>query len=251
MTDGLGAVCDSFYISSRLYLKLDLSPERETVLHFFDRVRKEFPRLVRMRRRDTSTLLLEEEPDERDSRRWLRLDPRTIRMGFFNPTVLDDARRFGEFVFEQAPYHLTLSDLDIDHLELSFGFDLQYRGNHDQLVADTLMGDQAGASFLNGAHALRVIDAQPHYGVALSPDCDLQAYVDVRSRTTTFEVRSEGYEVQPITVLLTLRKYWGILPPPTSVAGLKTLFDIAECLARESVVPQFVNPLAAAINSRP
>lgn len=251
MTDGLGAMCDSFYVSSRLYLKLELSPERETVLHFFDRVRKEFPRLTRMRRRDSSALVLEEEPDDRDARRWLRLDPRTVRMGFFNPPVLDDARRFNEFVLEQAPYHLTLSDLDIDHLELSFGFDLQYRGNHDQLVADTLLGDHAGSTFLNGGHALRVIDAQPHFGVALSPDCDLQAYVDVRSRTTTFEVRSEGYEAQPITVLLTLRKYWGIHAPATPVAGLQVLFDRAQQLAREAVVPQFVNPLAAAINSRP
>lgn len=251
MTDGLGAICDSFYISSRIHLKLDLAPERETVLHFFDRVRKEFPRLTRMRRRDSSALILEEEPDERDARRWVRLDPRTVRLGFFNPPVLDDARHFGEFVLEQAPYHLTLSDLDIDHLELSFGFDLQYRGNHDQLVADTLLGDHAGANFLNSAHAFRIIDTQPHYGIALTPDCDLQAYVDVRSRTATFEVRSERYEPQPITVLLTLRKYWGIHAPANPVAGFTVLFDAAQKLARESVVPQFVNPLAAAINSRP
>lgn len=251
MTDALGALCDSFYISSRLYLKLDLLPERETVLHFFDRMRKEFPRLSRMRRRDPGTLLLEEEPDENDARRWLRLDPRTIRFGFFNPPLLDDARRYGEFVLEQAPYHLTLSDLDIDHLELSFGFDLLYRGNHDQLVADTLLGEQPGAGFFSGGPALRVIDAQPHYGIAMSPDCDLQAYVDVRSRTTTYEIRSDSYEDQPITVLLTLRKYWGIKPPTTPVAGLKILFDTGEKLARQSIEPQFVNPLAAAINSRP
>lgn len=251
MTDGLGALGDSFYVSSRLHVKLELSPERETLLHFFDRLRKEFPRLTRLRRRDAGALILEEEPDERDARRWLRLDPRAVRLGFVNPPVLDDARRFGEFVLEQAPYHLTLTDLDIDHLELAFGFDLSYRGNHDQLVAETLLGDHAGAGFLAGPHVHSVIDAQPHYGIALSPDCDVQAYIDVRSRTTTFEVRNEGFEAQPISVMLTLRKYWGIHPPASPVHGLNGLFDAAERLARDHVVPNFVNPLAAAINSRP
>ena len=68
MSHSLGAVCDEFYVSSRLFLKLELKLERETVLHFFDRIRKEYPGLKKLRRREGDCLVLEEEADERGSR---------------------------------------------------------------------------------------------------------------------------------------------------------------------------------------
>ncbi len=154
-------------------------------------------------------------------------------------------------ILTQAPYHLTFSELDYDHLELIFGFDLEYRGNHDQLVAETLLGENAAAtSFLFGDHAVHTIDAQPYFGIALTPNCDLQAYVEIKSRTTTYEVRNEAYENEPITVFLTTRKYWSGENTQELAPALETLFDAAEELATDKIVPGFVNPLAAAIASR-
>jgi len=251
MNGELGAVCDEFYISSRLFLKLDLPLERETVLHFFDRIRREYPGLRKMRRREQTAIILEEESNEQGGRRWIRLDSRSVRFGCFSPTTLEDFRRFGEMILTQAPYHLTLSELDFDHLELIYGFDLQYRGNHDQLVAETLFGENAATQFLFGDHAGTIIDAQPHFGISLSPECDLQAYLEVRSRTTTYEVRREAYENQPISIYLTTRKYWGVDPPASLADALGALFEVTNDLATEKVVPNFVNPLAAAIASRP
>lgn len=250
MSNGLGAVCDAFYVNCRLFLKLDMSLERETVLHFFDRIRKEYPTLRKLRRRDAGSLVLEEEGDESGSRRWVRLDPNSLRFGQFAPHDMDDVRRFGELIVVQAPYHLTFSDLDHDYLEVNYGFDLEYRGNHDQLVAETLYGDQAATGFLFGDLARHIVDAQPYFGIALSPNCDLQAYVEVKSRTTTYEVRSGTFDPAPISVLLTIRKYWGVEQPPSLEEGLRGLFDVADELAAEKIVPGFVNPLAAAIASR-
>ena len=85
MSDGPGAVCDDFYVTSRLFLKLDMNLERETILHFFDRLRKEYPSLNKLRRPDGGSLVLEEEPNERGSRRWIRLDTRSLRFGHFAP----------------------------------------------------------------------------------------------------------------------------------------------------------------------
>lgn len=251
MSDGLGAVCDEFYVCTRLFLKLDMTLQRETVLHFLDRIRKEFPELKKLRRRDDGCLMLEEEPDEGGSRRWIRLDQNSLRFGQYAPTDLDDIRRFGELIFTQAPYHLSFSDIDFDHLELSFGFDLEYCGNHDQLVAETLLGDHPAAGLFFGDDAAHIIDAQPYFGIALTPECDLQAYVEIKSRTTTFEVRNDSYEPQPISVLLTLRKYWGVRPPESLDSALNMMFDRAAELATDLVVPNMVNPLAAAIASRP
>ncbi len=197
MNDSLGAQCDDFYVNSRLSLKLDMPLERETVLHFFDRIRKEYRALAKLRRLDEGCLLLEEDEDDGGSRRWLRLDRGNVRFGHHRPESTDTVRQFGNLLFTQAPYHLSFSDIDFDHLELIYGFDLEYRGNHDQLVAETFWGGQEAAGFLFRREAAHIIDAQPYFGVALSPQCDLQAYVEVKSRTTTFEVRSDTYDNLP------------------------------------------------------
>lgn len=251
MNENLGAVCDEFYVNCRLFLKLEMGLERETVLHFFDRIRKEYPALRKLRRRDDGCLLLEEERGDGESRRWLRLDRSSLRFGHFGPADLDSVRRYGHLILMQAPYHLSFSEIDYDHLELIYGFDLDYRGNHDQLVAETLMGEHAATSFLFGDKTAHVIDAQPYFGVGLSPSCDLQAYIEVKSRTATYEVRNDNYESAPISVFLTTRKYWGIEPPGSLVEALDVVADVSEELAADTVVPHFVNPLAAAIASRP
>ncbi len=250
MSNGFGAGCDDFYVSSRLHLKLDMSLQAEAVLHFFDRIRKEYPSLRKLRRREAGSMTIEDEADEQGSRRWLRLDRNSLRFGQFAPADTDDVRRFGELILEQAPYHLTLSDLVYDHLELIYGFDLRYRGNHDQLVAETLCGDHAATGFLFGDRAAHIIDSQPYFGIALTPECDLQAYVEIKSRTTTYEVRAANFEGEPISVFLTVRKYWGLDGVASPSEALAGLFGIADELAADKLVPNFVNPLAAAIASR-
>jgi hypothetical protein len=251
MSVNFGDVCDDFYVSLRLFLKLDLSPQRETLLHFFDSLRKAYPGLCRMQRRDNGTVLIEEEPDESGSRRWVRIDHDSLRCGHFAPSDSESLRRFCNLIVTQAPYHLTFSDIDYDHLELIYGFDLEYRGNHDQLVAETLWGDRGLGGFLFGDETCHVIDAQPYFGIALSPECDLQAYGEVKSRTSTYEVRNESYDPQPISVFLTLRKYWGVQTPASLPEATSVLFDHADRLARDVIIPNLVNPLAAAIASRP
>ncbi len=251
MNGGFGALCDEFYVTSRLFLKLEMALERDTVLHFFDRIRRQYPGLRRLRRRDGDCLVLEEEPGERGSRRWLRLDRTSLRLGHFVPASPDDVREFGEFILDQAPHHLSFSEIDYDHIETVYGFDLEYSGNHDQLVAETLLGDQFAGGFLFGENVAHIIDAQPYFGVALSPECDLQAYVEIKSRTSTYEVRNDNFESEPISVYLTVRKYWGVNGPASLSEGLGKLFGIADEFANEMVVPNFVNPLAAAIASRP
>ncbi len=250
MSFPFGGVCDEFQISTRLFLKLDLTLERETVLHFFDSVKREFPQMRKLRRREDEALILEEDYSEEGERRWLRLEAGTLRFGLSNPRSMEEVRRFGEVVLEMAPAHLTLGELDYDHLEVVFGFDLEYRGNHDQLVADTLLADHPLVSLLSDERARPVIDCQPFVGVALTEECDLQAYIDIKSRTTTYEVRTGQFEPQSLSVYLTLRKYWGFADVPSLVVSHVELLEKAEELATEKVVPNIVHPLAQAIASQ-
>ena len=58
------AFCEDFYVNMRLGSQMNLPNQRETVLHFFERVQKEFPGMTRFRREDSGTLSLEEERKE-------------------------------------------------------------------------------------------------------------------------------------------------------------------------------------------
>ena len=253
MKSGLGAQCDDLYVSSRLSLKLNLTLERETVLHFFDRIRREHPPLRRLRRKSDGSFVLEEseaDPREGGPRRWIRLEPTALRVGHFNPPTADTWRRFGATLFEYAPYFLSLSDLDIDHLEVVYGFDFEYRGNHDQLVAETLLADHPLSAVFSGDQQTPIIDCQPYIGIALTPDCNMQAYLDIKSRTSTFEVRTGEYDPQILSVYLTLRQYWGLGDEANLPQAFCSLNDAAAELAAQRVIPMVVNPLAMAIASR-
>jgi len=254
MKSSLGAHCDDFHASSRIHLKMDLPLSRETVLHFFDRIRREHPAIKRFRRHPEGSLTLEEtEPDSREGepRRWIRLEPASIRFGYFSPPSQAAWRRFGESLLEYTPYYLTLSDLDIDHLEVVYGFDLEFSGNHDQLVAETFFADHPLTPFLMGEDHSQVIDCQPYIGITLSETCDVQAFLEIKSRTSTFEVRTSEYEAQLLSVYLTVRRYWGFDRDPTLADAYTSLVDLANEQAIQRVVPLVVNPLAMAIASQP
>jgi hypothetical protein len=250
MTPQFGALCDEFFLSTRLYLKLGLAPDRETVLHFFDRIRREYPTMRKMRRRDDGTVILEEDERDGDCYKWLRLDAACLRIGYSSPPSVGAYRRYVRFLLDQAPYHLTISDLDVDYIEVMFGFDMEYRGNHDQLVADTLYADHPLASLAIGDDAAHAIDCQPYFGVALTPNCDTQACVEIKSRTSTYEMRTGDFEPQMLSVFLAVRKYWGFGDSRALGEVHDSLCEKAEQMAGSKVVPLVVNPLAQAIASR-
>ena len=85
MNESLGAMCDDVYVNSRLFVKLPLPTNRETLLGFFDRLRKAFPSLTKLRRGDDGALTLEEDRPEGGSRRWIRLEETSLRFGYFAP----------------------------------------------------------------------------------------------------------------------------------------------------------------------
>jgi hypothetical protein len=250
MSTLFGSFADEFFYSSRLFLKLDLPLERETVLHFFEQVRKAFPTMKRFSRRNDGCLVLEESPEASQSRRWVRLDGGSLRFGHFNPTEQDELRKLGDVLLEHAPYQLTLSELDFDHLEVVYTFDLEFRGNHDLLLAETLWADHPLGNFLFGRNAHHVLDSQPYLGIALSPNCEMQAYLELKSRTGSYEVRTSNFDNQPLSVILTIRRYWGIGDPEPLLDIHRKMFTHADDLATDFVVPVLVNPLAQAIASR-
>lgn len=248
MATPYASFCQDFYVNMRLNTQLALPHNRETVLHFFERVQKEFPTMTSFRRHDNGDLNLEEERNG-GSYRWVRLESRRLVAGFVNPADLDDALALHRFLLQLAPYHLGISQLEIEHLEVLFGFDLAYRGNHDDIVVESLYADSPLACLLE-EDGTRAVDVQPSIAVSLSDDCRLQARVEVLTRTDNQQVRTGDYNDDEISVYLTVRRYWSDRPRDPFESIFADIFSRADQLAADRVVPNVLRPLSSAIASR-
>src|SRR5271170_3246805 len=105
MSNPFAAFCDDFYVNMRLGSQLNLPHERETVLHFFERVQKEFPSMTRFRKTDNGDFNFEEDRTS-NSYRWVSLESKKLSSGHVNPQTVDDALNLHQLLLTLAPFHL-------------------------------------------------------------------------------------------------------------------------------------------------
>ena len=244
----LGTLCTDFYVNQKLSLKMDLPSARETVLDLFDRVRRELPEMDRFRRYDGELALESSVVDAQYN--WLALNRTSIRSGWVNPEALDRAYRLHQLILEVAPYFLSISPLDVEFVELVFGFDLEAETNRNEVVFEALLADSPLAALLD-VERESVLDAQPFVGFALSHKCDLQGFVEIKTRTQAREVASGRYETEPISIYLTIRRYGPFETIEDFTDSFGTLAGHAERLAEERIIPHVVMPIREAIQARP
>ncbi len=247
MATSYGALCTDFYVNQKLSLKMDLPSERETVLHLFDAIRKAQPSMDRFRRYEGELAL---ESSRRSAEyRWLALRRTSIRTGHVNPVDMNDAYEIHRLVLELAPYHLTISALDIDYVELMLGFDLECKSNHDEVVYDALIADSPMADLLRVPGA-KITEVQPLFGLSLDQEKELQAHFEVRTRTRNRRGRTTGrHRQEPISVMVTVRKFGPVNRVEDLLSVFDTLTSHAETLATERLVPSLLNPIARQITS--
>ena len=131
------SLSDDFYVNMNLSTEMELPANRETVLHFFEQVQKTYPTMRNFYSRERGDFVLEEDK-ERGCYRWCTLEPRRICSGQVNPEKIEDALQQHKLVLELAPYALSVSPMDCEALDLLYGFDFMYRGNHNQLLSEAL-----------------------------------------------------------------------------------------------------------------
>jgi hypothetical protein len=143
------ALCNDFYVNQRVSLKMDLPMRRDTVLTMFDRVRREHPWMERFRRYNNELALESKTPTAGESQhqQWVALRKSSVRSGSVNPETTEEAFRLHKLVLDVAPYFLDISPLDIDHIELLFGFDLVAMGNHDAMAFGALLRSSMLSNF--------------------------------------------------------------------------------------------------------
>jgi hypothetical protein len=248
MYNPFSAFCDDFYVNMRLSTQLNLPHARETVLHFFERLQKEFPALTRFRKHENGDLCLEENRDS-ESYRWATLESRRLLAGHVNPPSVEEAMKIHTLLLQLAPFDLGISPLEVDYLDVLFGFDLSFRGNHDEVVAESLMQQSPLTALLEESGA-KAVDIQPTVTVALSEDCRLQARIDIITRTNSYQVRTGDYNNDVISVYLVLRRYCGDRPRDPMEQIFAGLVEKAQTLCDSYIVPKVLRPLSSAIASR-
>ena len=131
-----------------------------------------------LRRYDHEISLESPEDDER-SYAWVALRQTSLRSGFVNPGDLSDAYRLHRTVLETAPWFLSIRPLDVDHLELVFGFDFEAEGNRDAIIFDALLADTPLAGLLERDRD-EPLDVQPFIGLNLDREDGTQAFIEVK-----------------------------------------------------------------------
>ena len=242
------SVCDDFYVNMRLATQLSLPHNRETVLHFFERVQRQFPEMSRFRKYDNGDLSIEENRDN-DSYRWVTLESRRLCAGHVNPEGLDESLKLHSLLLQQAPYELGLSPVEVDYLDILFGFDLSFRGNHDEIISESLLGESPLNCLMEESGA-KAVDIQPSITVALSEDCRLQGRIDVVTRTNSYQVRTGDYSNDVISVYLILRRYWGDRPKDPMEKLLADMAQRGEELCLNHLIPKVLKPISSVIASR-
>lgn len=239
------SLADDYYVNMNLSTEMELPSNRETVLHFFEQLQKAYPEMRNFYTRENRDFVLEEDKD-RASHRWCTVEPRRISSGCVNPEEFDTALIQHRSVLDIAPYALSVSPLDCEAMDLLMGFDFNYRGNHNQLMAEALGLSPAveGLAALPGA---TIINHEPSITIALDDDCRLQCRLSVESRTNAFQIRTGDYQDEQLSVYVTARHYGSLPPGQTYLDVLVRLQEVCRKVVDNYAVEAVLHPLARAI----
>lgn len=249
MATSYGSLCDDFYVNMNLNTELELPTERDTILHFFERVQRQFPTMNSFYQRETGEFCLDEDRQS-GSYRWIAIESDRICSGYVNPDSLAQADEQHRLVLDLVPYTLGVNHLDVDSLDVIFGMDFDYQGNHDEILAEALFGDSPFATLMDIPNAIPM-GFDPTVLVGLSEDCRCQAKISFESRTGAYQLRTKKYkEDEQLSLSLAIRQY----PDPStrfsSVESYNHQRALCEEIMTERVIPKFVNPITGAIAQR-
>jgi hypothetical protein len=238
---------DEFYVNMNLNTETEIPMAPGTVRDYFERMKQAFPELGDVTTRDNGDPVIEGDK-EQESYRWLAIEPRRLCSGQVNPETLDGAYRQHELALELAPHLPATGVLDCQALDVMYGFDFTFRGNHDEVVAEA-MGVGHGLQGLLEVPGARVLHCEPSLTLALDAACRLQCRLVVETRTNASHVASGAFPEDQISVFFTVRQYWGQGPGPTLVESFRRQCAIGEEAVEKRIIPRIVRPLVRAIAS--
>ncbi len=176
-SNSFNLLCDDFYLDMFVNTELELPSERDTVLSFFERIRKQYPSMGCFYKREKNEFCLEEDR-ERSQYRWVSLETDRIGSGVANPSQFEMAYEQDRLILGLIPYMLSVSPLDIDSLDVTFAMDFECTGNHDEVIAEAILSQSAFSCVLDLPSA-KPIGVSPTIVVALTNDETTQLRISI------------------------------------------------------------------------
>jgi hypothetical protein len=194
-------------------------------------------------RRYKDELALESAPDDAPHR-WVAIRSNSVRTGVVNPADESQMHDIHRTAAEVCPYYLSISPLDIESIELLYGFDLAASGNHDEIVSQALLAGSALAGVLEASEA-RVADCQPVLGLSFDGG-QIQATVEIKTRSRKASGGGEGVGErggEPISLYVTVRSTEAIMDLKSMVGRVDELSERGRSLVDSLAIPRLLMPL--------
>ncbi|MDA8041986.1 MAG: hypothetical protein MPJ22_06165, partial [Pirellulales bacterium] len=196
--------------------------------------------------RDKRDYVLEEDK-EQGLYRWVAVEPRRFCSGHVNPASIDDALDQHRFLLDLAPALLSMSPLDCEAIDVLFGFDFAFRGNHNALLAEAL-GPGPALESVGDVPGSKLINYEPSLTIAVDEECRTQVRVSTETRTNAFQVRTGEFAEEQLSVYVTARQYGSLEGGETYVSTVDRLAQLAQDVIESCVVEQVLRPLARTIS---
>ena len=245
-SDSFNLLCDDLFLDMYINTELELPTERDTILSFFERIRRQYPSMGCFYRRENNEYCLEEDR-ERSQYRWVCMETDRIGSGVVNPSEFEMAYEQDRLILELIPYMLSVSSLDIDSLDVTFVMDFDCPGNHDEVIAEALLSQSAFNSVLDLPNA-RPIGVSPTIVVALSDNELTQARISIESKTGVYSQKKKEQIIdEAISLSCTIRQYPETFEKFDPIESFNRQHKIAEELMIEKIIPGIVMPLTETI----
>ena len=246
---GYGAFSDDFYINMNLATEMDLPSSRESLMHYFEQIRRRYPKMGNFYSRESGTEFVLEEEKDAGAYRWVSLESKRVNSGCVNPDDFDAAIEQHRCVLDLIPYELSVTPLDCESLSVMMGFDFAYRGNHNEILAEVVGVAPALESLTQVPHA-KLLSNEPAIQVSLDEDCRTQCRVSFEARTNAYQIRTGEFTDDQISVYLTVRRYESLGADETYVGEFIRLADLCRDMVDEYLVGSVLRPLQDAISLR-
>lgn len=238
-------VCDEHYINLNLTTETELPQQRESVMHFFEQLRKVYPGMRNFYCREPGDFVLEEDKDQ-GSYRWITLDSKRLSSGYMKPDSFESGCEQHLVILDAIPHQLSVSPLDCETLNLTYGFEFSYSGNQYQLLANAL---GMGSSFEKALEipGSKMVSLDPVIQLALEPDCRIQCRLSFETRTTAYHVKANEFPEENLSVFFTIRKYGSIDAGETYASSFRDLMRRGQELVDSYLMENVLVPLQTAI----
>mgnify|MGYP003306413090 FL=1 len=241
-----GSYSDDFYVNMHLNTEMELPSNRDAVLHFFEQLQKYYPTMRNFYGRERGEYVLEEDKDL-GYYRWATVEPKRVSSGYVNPAELQVAIDQCLNILDLVPHTLSMSPLDCESLNIMYGFDYTYRGNQNEVVAETLGLPPAFAK-LNELPEASLLCQEPNVQFSLDSDCRTQVRIGVETRTTAYHIRNGEFPEEQLSVYLTVRRYGSLDPGETYVSAIQQLAETCQSLMESYLIENILLPLKQRIS---